>query len=94
MELAVNDLEAHIQAKRRQRLNFRCIRSIAQQALSALPYLHEKNVTYRDLKIVQHFSDHVRSKLRYSYYQARGLWHLKLQIQASHHLRNKRIHGS
>ena len=51
MELAVNDLEAHIQAKRRQCLNFRCIRPIAQQALSALAYLHEKNVTHRDLKL-------------------------------------------
>lgn len=50
MELAVNDLAAHIEARRNQRLHLHCIR-YAQQALSALAYLHEKNVTHRDLKL-------------------------------------------
>lgn len=94
MELAVNDLEAHIEAKRRQRLNLHCIRSIAQQALSALAYLHEKNVTHRDLKLCnilvtmwERNSDILTIKLA-------DFSHLKLQIQASHRLRNRRIHGS
>lgn len=50
MELAVNDLSAHIKAKQNGRLTLHCIRSLARQALSGLSYLHSKNVTHRDLK--------------------------------------------
>lgn len=54
MELAVNDLHTHLKArqngKRRSYLSLQCIRSIAQQALSGLNYLHEEVVMHRDLK--------------------------------------------
>lgn len=44
MELAVNDLSAHIKATQNQYLSLDCIRSIARQDL------HGKTVTHRDLK--------------------------------------------
>ena len=50
MELALNDLSAHIKAKENGCLTLHSIRSIALQALSGLEYLHGKNVTHRDLK--------------------------------------------
>lgn len=50
IELAVNDLSAHIKATQNQYLSLDCIRSIARQALSGLNYLHGKTVTHRDLK--------------------------------------------
>lgn len=50
MELAVNDLSAHIEAKQYKCLSLDCIRSIARQALSGLDYLHGKTVTHRDIK--------------------------------------------
>lgn len=42
MELAVNDLSAHIAAKQNKCLSLDCIQSIATQALLALDYLHGK----------------------------------------------------
>ena len=54
MELAVNDLETCRKArhsdKRRSCFSLPCIRSIGQQALSGLSYLHGKGFMHRDLK--------------------------------------------
>ena len=54
MELGVNDLHTQLKArqnsKRRSYLPLQCIRSIGQQALSGLVYLHGEGVMHRDLK--------------------------------------------
>ena len=54
MELTVNDLHTHQKARKngkgRSYLSLQCIRSISQQALLALNYLHSKDVTHGDLK--------------------------------------------
>ena len=54
MELAANDLLKHRDARKGGRrtsyLPMRCVRSIAQQTLSAIEYLHDEGYTHRDLK--------------------------------------------
>ncbi|KAL9118127.1 MAG: hypothetical protein Q9187_005332, partial [Circinaria calcarea] len=54
MELAVNDLLKHLNARkgngRTSFLPLRCICSVGRQALLAIEYLHEHGVTHRDLK--------------------------------------------
>ena len=54
MELAVNDLFKHWNARKGNKLSnslsLECIRSIGRQALSALEYLHSEGKVHRDLK--------------------------------------------
>lgn len=54
MELAVNDLHTHQEARKNSRgkayFSLQCIHAIGWQALSALNYLHDQGFSHRDLK--------------------------------------------
>ena len=50
MELAANDLDSHIEAKKGRCLPLHCIRHIMRQLLSGIEYIHDEGYTHRDLK--------------------------------------------